>query len=516
MRCNKIGEATSHIYFLLLSKLFDHPINDDEEDGQDSQHWPSTISSTVLEEIKQLYNIALPMILTGLMVYAKLAISMLFLGKSGKGELAGGSLAISVANISGYSVLAGLASGMEGISSQAFGAQQWPLMTHIFQRTITILIFTSIPISILWFNCEPLLIFSGQNPTISSTATTYLTFSIPTLFFQSIINPLRIHLRTQSITFPLMLSAAVALVIHAPASYILAWHFGLGIRGVALAGTLTDMSCLITLILYLCVSNISTNTRQWWSIRCCFNGWSQIICQAVPSCVSVCLEWWWYEIMIILSGFLSNAAEAMSTMGIIIQATALVYQFPYALSQAVSTRVGNEIGANYPKQAKQSSFIALYFSILTGLITSTFLLTMQNVWGEIFTADRAVISLTASVLPVVGLCELGNCPQTTVCGVLKGSARPMLGAIINFGAFYVVGLPMALLMAFVMHLGLLGLWLGLLAAQMVCFLVMVIVLIRTDWVALVERSRELTSAGVEEILANEFYEDLVYAIMLVN
>lgn len=220
--------------------------------------------------------------------------------------------------------------------------------------------------------------------------------------------------------------------------------------------------------------------------------------------------------MIILSGLLGNAAEAMSTMGIIIQATALVYQFPYALSQAVSTRVGNEIGANYPKQAKQSSFIALYFSILTGLIISTFLLTMHNVWGEIFTADRAVISLTASVLPVVGLCELGNCPQTTVCGVLKGSARPMLGVIINFGAFYVVGLPMAFLMAFVMHLGLLGLWLGLLAAQMVCFVVMVIVLIRTDWVALVERSRELTSAGVEEILANEFYEDLVYAIMLVN
>jgi MATE family multidrug resistance protein len=68
------------------------------------------------------------MILTGLFIYGKFAISMFFLGKIGKEALAGGSLAISIANISGYSVISDLAIGMEGISSQACGAKQWPLM----------------------------------------------------------------------------------------------------------------------------------------------------------------------------------------------------------------------------------------------------------------------------------------------------------------------------------------------------------------------------------------------------
>ncbi|KAK7331081.1 hypothetical protein VNO77_25294 [Canavalia gladiata] len=46
-------------------------------------------------------------------------------------------------------------------------------------------------------------------------------------------------------------------------------------------------------------------------------------------------------------------------------------------------------------------------------------------------------------------------------------------------------------MAFVFDLGLLGLLLGLLAAQIVCAIVMMIVLARTDWKVQAERAREL-------------------------
>lgn len=438
--------------------------------------------------------IALPLIMTGLLVYGKSAISMFFLGKIGKEALAGGSLAISIANISGYSVISGLAAGMEGISSQAFGAHCWPILSQTLQRTIAILVITCIPISLLWLNSETFFIFWGQNPTVSSIATTYLSFSIPTLLFQSLINPLKIYLRTQNVTFPLMLSSALALAIHAPINYLLVYHLDLGIRAIALAGGFTDLNILVTLLLHILFSGMYKRTWQGWSLQNCFTEWKPILCQAVPSCVSVCLEWWWYELMILLSGLLNNAAEAVAAMGILIQATALVYQFPFALNQAASTRVGNELGANQPSRAKTSSLVALLCGVLTGITAMSFMVTMRNSWGHIFTADGAIASLTATALPLVGLCELGNCPQTTVCGVLRGSARPTLGACINLGSFYGVGFPIALLMVFVMDMGLLGLWLGLLAAQMVCAAIMVVVLMTTDWKAQAERARELTTA----------------------
>ncbi|MFQ6634267.1 hypothetical protein Gotur_011338 [Gossypium turneri] len=473
------------------------------------------------------------MIITGLLIYGKSAISMFFMGKLGKEALAGGSLSIGIANITGYSVISGLAMGMEAISSQACGAKQWPLMGQTLQRTIAILTIACLPISVLWLNIESILLFCGQDPVISSVASTYLAFSLPDLLFQSLINPLRIYLRTQNITLPLMLTAAFSLALHAPINYILVHHLRLGIQGIAVAVTITDLNLLVTLLLYLCFSGICDKTWQgiavavtitglnllvtlllylcfsgicdktWqgWSLEC-FDEWKPIFCLAIPCCLSVCLEWWWYELMIVLSGLFINAPEAVATMGILIQATSLTYIFPSSLSLAVSTRVGNELGANQPSTAKTSSTIALSCAVLTSFMAMSFMTTMRNAWGQIFTNDKAILSLTAMVMPVAGLCELGNCPQTTGCGVLRGSARPRptLGANINLGSFYAVGLPIAVVMGFVMDIGLLGLWLGLLAAQVVCAIVMVIVVARTDWFVQAKRAEQLTgiNAYVEE------------------
>ncbi|KAJ4970188.1 hypothetical protein NE237_003287 [Protea cynaroides] len=49
---------------------------------------------------------------------------MLFLGYLGDIQLAGGSLSIGFANITGYSVIKGLAMGMEPICCQAYGAKR--------------------------------------------------------------------------------------------------------------------------------------------------------------------------------------------------------------------------------------------------------------------------------------------------------------------------------------------------------------------------------------------------------
>ncbi|KAK6116242.1 hypothetical protein DH2020_050038 [Rehmannia glutinosa] len=453
--------------------------------------------SEVILEIKMLYTIAFPMIITGLLIYGKSLISMLFLGKLGKESLAGGSLAIGLANITGYSVISGRALGMEAISSQAFGAKQWPLMAQTLQRTVIILLFACIPISVLWLNIQPILVFFHQDPTISAISATYLTFCLPDLFFQSLINPLKIYLRSQNITLPLMFSAALALALHAPINYFLIEHLNLGIKGVALAVVVTDFILLANLMIYLCFWGIQRKSwlSSWGLIKCFDHEWRLILNLALPSCFSVCLEWWWYELMILLSGILSNASEAVATMGILLQATSLVYIFPSALSLAASTRIGNELGANRPGKARVSYVIALFCAVLTSLIAVIFMVTLGDAWGRTFTEDEAIVALTAAVMPVVGLCELGNCPQTTGCGVLRGSARPTVGAHINLGSFYGVGLPLAVFMGFVMKMGLLGLWLGLLGAQIVCALLMVWVLSRTDWTLQANRARELI--GIE-------------------
>ncbi|KAI5670138.1 hypothetical protein M9H77_10502 [Catharanthus roseus] len=456
-----------------------------------TQEKKTTHFSLVLEEAMAIAKIALPMILTGLLLYSRSMISMLFLGRLGNLALAGGSLAVGFANISGYSILSGLAMGMEPICGQAFGAKNYKLIGLSLQRTILLLLLTSIPIALLWINMRTILLCFGQDESIATEAQSYLIYSIPDLFAQSVLHPLRIYLRSQSITLPLTFCAALSIFLHIPINYFLVVKLNLGIKGVALSGVFTNLNLVASLIVYVLVSGIYKKT--WGGLTSeCFKGWKSLLNLAVPSCISVCLEWWWYEIMILLCGLLLNPKATVASMGILIQTTSLIYIFPSSLSFSVSTRVGNELGARQPIKAKMAAIVGLLFSFFLGFSALIFAITVRKVWASMFTQDKEIIALTSLVLPIIGLCELGNCPQTTGCGVLRGTARPKVGANINLGCFYLVGMPVAVVLGFYAGFDFEGLWLGLLAAQASCMITMLIVLTLTDWELEAQRAKELT------------------------
>ncbi|CAL8157100.1 unnamed protein product [Prunus armeniaca] len=465
--------------------------------------------SLALIEAKCIANIAFPMVLTGLLLYSRTMISMLFLGRLGELALAGGSLAIGFANITGYSVLSGLAMGMEPICGQAYGAKRFKLLGLTLQRTVILLLLTSIPIALLWFNMKRILLSCGQQDDIATQAQSYIFYSLPDLIAQSLLHPLRIYLRSQSITVPLTFCATLAILLHIPINYLLVCVLNLGIKGVALSGVWTNVNLVGSLIFYIAISGVYKKTWGGFSKEC-FEGWKSLMNLAIPSCISVCLEWWWYEIMILLCGLLLNPQATVASMGILIQTTGLIYIFPSSLSVGVSTRVGNELGANRPERAKLATIVGLSYSFILGFSALLFAVTVRNIWASMYTQDSEIITLTSMVLPIIGLCELGNCPQTTGCGVLRGTARPKLGANINLGCFYLVGMPVAVWLGFLAGFDFRGLWLGLLAAQGSCVVTMLFVLARTNWELQAQRAKELTGTFTidDQDAADEAYESL--------
>ncbi|GAB2269558.1 Protein DETOXIFICATION 48 [Dionaea muscipula] len=452
--------------------------------------WPTP--KEALEEVKAIGKISGPTAVTGLLLYSRAMISMLFLGYLGELELAGGSLSIGFANITGYSVISGLAMGMEPICGQAYGAKQMKLLGLTLQRTVLLLLSSSIPISSLWLNMKRILMWCGQDEEISSVAHVFILFSIPDLFFLSLLHPLRIYLRTQGITLPLTYCTAISVLFHIPLNFLLVVHLKMGIAGVAIAMVWTNLNLCLFLSSFVYFSGVYKESWIAPSIDC-LRGWSSLLALAIPTCISVCLEWWWYEFMILLCGVLPNPKATIASMGILIQTTSLVYVFPSALSMGVSTRVGNELGANRPARARISMIVSLVCAVGLGLAAMVSTTLMRHRWGRLFTRDAKILELTAVALPISGVCELGNCPQTTGCGVLRGSARPSTGANINLASFYLAGMPVAIILGFVLKMGFAGLWLGLLAAQASCALLMLYVLSTTDWILQAERARQLTN-----------------------
>ncbi|KAJ6829551.1 protein DETOXIFICATION 49 [Iris pallida] len=459
---------------------------------------PHTNISLAAVETRSILSISLPMVLTGLILYSRSMISMVFLGRLGDLPLAGGALAIGFANITGYSVLSGLAMGMEPICGQAFGARRHSLLGLALQRTVLLLLSVSLPVALLWLNLRRILLFCGQADDITAVAQCYILYSLPDLLLNSFLHPIRIYLRSQSITMPLTYSAALALLLHLPANYLLVSILQLGVRGVALASVLTNLNLVLLLSAYVYFSGVYQRTGGVAITAETFKGWRSLVNLALPSCISVCLEWWWYEIMILLCGLLLNPRATVASMGVLIQTTSLIYIFPSSLGFGVSTRVGNELGANRPDGARRAAKVGLVMSFTLGLAALTFAFSVRNVWARMFTADTSIIELTSLVLPILGLCELGNCPQTTGCGVLRGSARPRAGANINLGSFYGVGMPVAVALAFWLGLDFIGLWFGLLSAQGTCVILMLGVIRRTDWDVQAERAQELTGANTDQ------------------
>ncbi|KAF8765385.1 hypothetical protein HU200_008530 [Digitaria exilis] len=458
---------------------------------------PSMSAGAAGAEARSILGLALPMILTGLLLYLRSMISMLFLGRLGGLALAGGSLAIGFANITGYSVLSGLAMGMEPICGQAFGAGHYELLGVTTQRAVLMLLAAAVPIAGLWAHMRPLLLLCGQDAGIAAVAETYILASLPDLLLQAFLQPVRIYLRTQSINLPLTLCAALAIALHLPINYLLVSVLGLGVRGVALASVLANLNLVLFLFAYIVFKGVHRRTGGLFAVSAkSFRGWSELVGLALPSCVGVCLEWWWYEIMILLCGLLANPQATVASMGILIQTTSLIYIFPSSLGLGVSTRVSNELGANRPAHAGRAATVGLMLGFAFGAVACAFACLVRGAWATMFTADPAIVALTASVLPILGACELGNCPQTTGCGVLRGSARPKDAASINLRSFYLVGTPVALVLAFWYHYDFQGLWLGLLAAQAACVVRMLLVIGRADWAAEAKRAQQLAGAGV--------------------
>lgn len=464
---------------------------------------PRTEVAQLMVEAKRIFAIASPMALAGLLLYSRSLVSMIFLGRLGRLPLAGGALAIGFANITGYSVLSGLAMGMEPLCGQAVGARRLALLGPALHRAILLLLAASLPIAALWSTMRRLLLLCGQDPDIAAAAHDFVLVSIPDLLLQSFLHPIRIFLRSQSITLPLTYAAAAVALLHLPLNYALVFYLRFGIRGVAFASICTNFTLILLLVLYIYFSGIHRQTAVLDFSTDCFKGWGSMLNLAIPSAISVCLEWWWYEIMVLLCGLLLDPKSTVASMGILIQTTSLIYIFPSSLSFGVSTRVANELGAYRPARARRAATVGLACGAILGMLALAFAVAVRHAWAQMFTPDAAIAALTSAVLPMVGACELGNCPQTTGCGVLRGSARPRAGANINLGSFYAVGMPVAVALAFWARWDFAGLWFGMLAAQAACVVLMLLVVFRTDWELQAQRAQRLVGGLLDAAPTDE-------------
>ncbi|XP_042441310.1 protein DETOXIFICATION 48-like [Zingiber officinale] len=166
------------------------------------------------------------------------------------------------------------------------------------QRATLLLLSASLPIAFLWFNARTILLRCGQDVEIAMAAQVFVAAASPDLLLLSLLHPLRVFLRSQNITLPVTYCSSFCVALHGLLTYLLAVRLRLGIAGVAAAMVWTNLNLLVCLLLFLLLSGTCRDTcpsggGSFLSGEC-FHGWPTLLRLAAPSCVSVCLEWWWW------------------------------------------------------------------------------------------------------------------------------------------------------------------------------------------------------------------------------
>lgn len=185
--------------------------------------------------------------------------------------------------------------------------------------------------------------------------------------------------------------------------------------------------------------------------------------------------------MVLLSGLLPNPQLETSVLSICLNTFVIAWMIPFGLSCAVSTRVSNELGAGHPQAASLAVRVALFLVLADGIMMVLVMILLRKIWGNLYSSDTHVIKYVAAVMPILATCSFLDGIQSVLSGIARGSGWQKIGAIVNLGSFYFVGVPSSVVLAFVLHMKGKGLWLGIVSAFIVQVILFGVITIRTSW-----------------------------------
>eukprot|EP00249_Psilotum_nudum_P006116 c19469_g1_i1 orf=562-2037(-) len=446
---------------------------------------PRHTCSTCWIEARNQYRIAGYVMINSLLQSLFPVVAVMFVGHLGERELAGVSLANSFYVVTCLTVMLGLGSGLETLCGQAYGARQYHTMGSYLQAAVFVLCIVAVPLAILWFNMETVFSTLGQEKAISSVAGKYMKWLIPSIFANAILQPLLKFLQSQSSLFPATLCTFCASAIHIPLCYLLVFQAGMGITGGALAVSLTSWLNLLFTVLHIVTSK--SYERTWTGLSSeSLRAVKPFLKLAVPSAIMICLEYWSFEILILLGGILPDPELQTSLLAVCVNTETLQYMLPFGLAAAASTRVANELGAGDLDAAKFSVKVAMVLTSIQSSVIVIFFLLIRNLWGWAFSSDIRVVHEVGRMMPLVAVSIFLDGIQGVLSGVARGCGWQHIGAYTNLFAFYCFGMPMGILLAFKFNLNSKGLWSGLSCGILLQTCILLAVTMKTNWVKMAE------------------------------
>eukprot|EP00793_Prasinoderma_coloniale_P006648 PRCOL_00001478-RA len=423
-----------------------------------------TRAHTRLEEARACVQLAAPQSASNLCSFLLPLATVVIVGRLSGADplpLSAASLAVSLSNVFGNAILIGTASALDTFAGQAWGAGNHAALGVYLQRAMAVSLVLSLFIAVAWaLGLSPLLHAIEPDAALASATLRDLASLFLLVLFVGLTECLKRHLQAQEVVKPQLWVSAAAAALHVPIALGCVWVLGGRAVG-ALWGA--GVSNALLFAMFAAYVWRRGDPRVWpgWTWRA-WKGWGEYMRVAAPGAAMIMLEWIAFEVAVIVAGSLPGDPEVTTAASaILFNCVAVLFMIPYGLSGATSTRVGNALGRGDAKAARRTAVVATVLALGVACLQQAIMLGLRGPLPKFFSKNADVERAVHTAFPFLCLEVFFDNMQCVISGVVRGQGSQNKGAAINLVAYYCIGLPLGLSLAFKTPMGLTGLWAGL-------------------------------------------------------
>ncbi|ETM01633.1 hypothetical protein L917_01806, partial [Phytophthora nicotianae] len=185
-----------------------------------------------IEEARELFRLILPVMGTTMLEFLPGFVSILLAGNIGGANsqhyVDAAAISVMLLNVTAQSLGLGLASALDTLCSQAYGAKRIDKIGIYFQTGVVVLSIALIPMLVVNSFAEPILNLLGQHTNVTYLTRDFSRLMLPGLPFLFLYELVRKVMQCQNVVKPLVVIAVIGNLVNLGAGYGLAYHTSMG------------------------------------------------------------------------------------------------------------------------------------------------------------------------------------------------------------------------------------------------------------------------------------------------
>lgn len=364
----------------------------------------------------------------------------------------------------------GLMLGLDPLLSQAIGAKEEASARQLFWQGVWISLLVSAPLALTVLLAGHLLESFGINPASAHQARLYIYARLPSIIPIMMFCGARSYLQAKDITRPIVTATVWANLVNLPLSWLLVFgdgalaqldlpEVGLPALGVVGAGIVSTICALVKLLIVVIAVHGTSFGQKPLSRRFSLSMARQSTQVGSPIGAQLVAEVGVFGAVAVLVGGID--VNSLAGHQIAITWASMAFMLPLGIGAATSVRVGQAIGRQDAAGTRRAGILGIMSGGAIMMLSGITFTLCPGLLASVLSDQPEVVAAAIPLLRVAAVFQISDGVQAVAAGALRGAGDTRWPLWVNLVGHYLIGLPVAVSLAFGLGLGAIGLWWGL-------------------------------------------------------